>query len=59
MIITLTTFLPLIGALFLLMLPKEEEGLTFKGGTFPSPLARQSLASLPPPRGTARVECFA
>jgi NADH-quinone oxidoreductase subunit M len=33
MIITLTTFLPLIGALFLLMLPKEEEGL-LKGAAF-------------------------
>ena len=33
MILTLTTFLPLVGALFLLMLPKEEAGL-LKGAAF-------------------------
>jgi NADH-quinone oxidoreductase subunit M len=33
MLITIVTFLPLVGALFLLMLPKEEEGL-LKGTAF-------------------------
>ena len=33
MLLTVTTFLPLIGALFLLMIPKEEVGL-LKGAAF-------------------------
>ena len=43
MLLTLTTFLPLVGALFLLMLPKEEEGL-LKGAAFATAIGTCSFS---------------